>query len=361
MQMGLYMFSGLILAACLGPLHVLAWHASLVPLSAGQLRNTSTQYSSAVTLSLMASTSEAQKSSLTLRQQLEATVPAGASSQNSSTKLSSTPSHITEGHGKHKKGSEWCALVDKTCGSNESLAMEDLWNDSLNGHYAQSCIRNWGSNVEVDIVCNEIGNLGGLQYASAFASWLRGPECRSSSSLFASHASFSALGGICCTCGVSGATVDLFYWPQPDADDSCLDVVGTEVRPMDFDATTKTNVASYTYGGTLTSVVFNTTYWGCSARHPVSGASIITTATVAFTDNVGDNYTHSKSRSERVPLMNPWSVSDCVDSAVTEYESGKDRLASSQRSDSNRSMSQSSGRGSRRDSMSSVVLNGTTL
>ena len=43
----------------------------------------------------------------------------------------------------------------------------------------------------------------------------------------------------CCgTCYIYGPNVDVYYWPEPDADTSCLSIIGSDVVPLDVGAQT---------------------------------------------------------------------------------------------------------------------------
>ena len=88
----------------------------------------------------------------------------------------------------------------------------------------------------------------------------------------------------CCgTCLVQAENVDLYYWPEPDSDTSCLSVIGS-VRPIDYGATTESG----------------TTYWACNWTQS-STTGIITTATIT---TVG-------SLAVKVSNYSPWSSSPC--------------------------------------------------
>ena len=80
-------------------------------------------------------------------------------------------------------------------------------------------------------------------------------------------------------CELNGGIVDIYYWPQPDADTACLSIVGNNtISP--FPGPT---------GG----------HWGCIAA---SGSSFITTATEVVTGTV----------TLKQPLINPWSPQPCI-------------------------------------------------
>lgn len=80
-------------------------------------------------------------------------------------------------------------------------------------------------------------------------------------------------------CILDGSYVDIYYWPEPDADTACLSIVGNNTNSPFPGAT----------GG----------YWGCTAS---SGSSFITTATEVITGTV----------TLKQPLVNPWSPQPCI-------------------------------------------------
>ena len=80
----------------------------------------------------------------------------------------------------------------------------------------------------------------------------------------------------CCGVGeVRAGNVDIFYWPEPDADTSCLDIVGGEPHPIDYGATTDP--------------VSGLKYWGCAET---SGTStfIQTTASIVTAPDVNVSF-----------------------------------------------------------------------
>lgn len=85
----------------------------------------------------------------------------------------------------------------------------------------------------------------------------------------------------CCgSCIINPASVDLFYWPEPDSDTSCLSIIGDTVRPIDYGATTKVGM----------------TYWGCTVSTMILTTAHITTA---------------GSLAVKIPHFSPWSTPMC--------------------------------------------------
>ena len=87
----------------------------------------------------------------------------------------------------------------------------------------------------------------------------------------------------CCGVGeVRASNVDIYYWPEPDVDTSCLDIIGTTVNPTGYGATTQ---ALSLLGNTIGP---NHTFWACPADNPmthyafdvIAVQSIVTTASL---------------------------------------------------------------------------------
>lgn len=142
-------------------------------------------------------------------------------------------------------------------------------------------------------------------------SWMRSPGCVSARN------EWTKMGGkdpvnppsyvtpFCCgECTVEAETVDLYYWPEPDVNRSCLSIVGTDVNPLIYGATTGMS-----------------TYWACSLKIPstsiytypgtkpeaaesiTSVYSIITTAEISTAGSLP----------VKISLINPWSSSPFID------------------------------------------------
>ena len=90
---------------------------------------------------------------------------------------------------------------------------------------------------------------------------------------------------------LDGGNVDVYYWPEPDANTACLGVIGDNTNSPFPGATTAVNNIGEPFG-----------HWGCTAD---SGSSIITTAT----EFVFGAVTLKK------PVVNPWSSQPCIGSA----------------------------------------------
>ena len=94
-------------------------------------------------------------------------------------------------------------------------------------------------------------------------------------------------------CQFVGGFVDIYYWPEPDADTSCLEIVSKATTPLLQDATIEA-----VRSGENTSM---TTYWGCAAQQSSLNDSYITTAAMSTIGNF----------SFKVSYYNPWSPGPC--------------------------------------------------
>ena len=94
-------------------------------------------------------------------------------------------------------------------------------------------------------------------------------------------------------CQFAGGFVDIYYWPEPEADTSCLKIVSKGTPQLLQDATIEAVTS-----GENTSM---TTYWGCAAQQASLNDSYITTAAVSTIGNFSFKVSH----------YNPWSPGPC--------------------------------------------------
>ena len=96
----------------------------------------------------------------------------------------------------------------------------------------------------------------------------------------------------CCgVCSLWAQNVDLYYWPEPEANLSCNSIIGESVRPLDYGATTSAT----------------DTYWGCNATysypiesHPGESTTYVDLITTAVITTIG-------SLAVKVSRYSPWS------------------------------------------------------
>ena len=148
-----------------------------------------------------------------------------------------------------------------------------------------------------------------LSEFSRIKDWMRTPQCRSAGDKFGQGWESIDLMETCCGDPfISAENVDVYYWPEPGADTSCLSIIGDNVNPLTQGATTDSTG----------------TYWACTAQNPTTDIleasyvgstyiwisamtvrSIITTAQMASVGPI----TFKQS------LYNPWSPPACLSMA----------------------------------------------
>lgn len=208
--------------------------------------------------------------------------------------------------------SDQCLLWDDSCLGNKSAAIENFFNTAIRdeNHKAfgvcrsllcNSCFQQRFVNQSDCDTYNSPERLSELQ---KIKDWMRSPKCVSAADDWIAKTGYSwgyyfgtmnqskaelikeigyssvALPSCCGSCVTYAANVDLFYWPEPDSNTSCLSIIGDSVRPVD-------------YGATIEGAA---TYWGCTV-------STITLTTAQIT-TIG-------SLTVKVSSFSPWSSSPC--------------------------------------------------
>ena len=107
----------------------------------------------------------------------------------------------------------------------------------------------------------------------------------------------------CCgTCNVWANNVDLYYWLEPDANSSCLSIIGKKSNlPLEYGATTNIDDGS------------TEIYWGCTVTstgtidgEPGVSTTVTSVLTTAEITTIG-------SLSVKVSSISPWSSSPCLE------------------------------------------------
>ena len=185
-----------------------------------------------------------------------------------------------------------CVLWDKSCNGNRTNATSDFYETELTFLQENSCF------VNETLDCKGILPDDMLKVFPNLKDWMRSEECDDG---FKDYQRSIGNGNdfpdnetsICCnTCYINADDVDIYYWPVPNADTSCLNIIGDKVDPPLYGATTDAN---------------KTTYWGCTPTTPLAGKTIITTARMTSIGSV----TFKQS------LFNPWSGDPCGATSVT--------------------------------------------
>ena len=227
-----------------------------------------------------------------------------------------------------------CVLWDTSCSGNKTLAMEkffdiafpdrnDTYDDSSifgNDCFAQEqwipqsdCVtynppdrlaewqkmKDWMRSSECVSAAEEWQNMTGHEWGFIFLGE------NESYSDWRSFYDPSVPGPSCCSfCDVYAENVDIYYWPEPDADLSCLATIGGSLRPLDHGATVKTDSSANGWDGLLYPTTI--TYWACNATNPLFPGTTFTDETTAIVTTIGH-------LAAKVPLYNPWGPTPCVE------------------------------------------------
>ena len=213
-----------------------------------------------------------------------------------------------------------CVLWDSSCSGNKTLAIEKFFSIAFpdkNDAHTNLRITNNDCFAQPDWIsqsdCVTFNPPDRLLAWQKMKDWMRSEQCVSDAEEYQNmtghqwgfileggvnesysdwHQLYgpSAPGPSCCSfCELSAQNVDIYYWPDPDANSSCLSTIGGSVRPLN-------------YGGTI---IDSTTYWACPAfTDPVYPDITITDLTTAVVKTIGE-------LSVKVPLYNPWHSVPC--------------------------------------------------
>ena len=226
--------------------------------------------------------------------------------------------------------SDQCLLWDPSCSGNRTLAIEKYFDVAVS-----ESADNWWKNGNLLVNeyfqqnndvnqsdCDTYNPPERMAEFSKIKDWMRSPQCLSAANKWVamggneSKLEFLAqdagpgfkntsedLTTCCGICSMNAATVDLYYWPELDANLSCLSIIGQSVRPLDYGATTSLIDAHYSW--------FTMTYWGCESTlaHPFEMEGYTSSTTVYTTAEI----TTIGSLTVKMSLMSPWSSSPCVD------------------------------------------------
>ena len=183
-----------------------------------------------------------------------------------------------------------CLLWDAYCVGNRTLAIESFLNTTEGGILNNRCFSNFDSGnagiaiPEVSVgenaasgseqlVMEDAGNSSDcktynlperLSAWKKIKSWMRSPGCVSAEDEWVkmggiAYEKSSNTSSSCCEgCVVAAQNVDLYYWPQPNFNTSCLSTIGNTVHPFGFGATTAGSQPNLDI------------WWACTAKTPVT-------------------------------------------------------------------------------------------
>ena len=231
--------------------------------------------------------------------------------------------------------SDQCVLWDTSCSGNKTLAMErffsNMFQNSITGNEcfnqqeamaAQSdCVtynppdrflewqklKDWMRSLQCVSAAERWQNMTGNQWGSIYeAGW-----SKSSPDWYANR-SPSEPGPSCCQrCFIRAQNVDIYYWPVPDADLSCLSIIGGSVRPLDYGATIRTGEE---LGGDFRFSSTTSTYWACNVTDTV--LSEYRDQTTAIISTIGG-------LAVKIPFISPWSPSPCIQDDTGSQDSNR--------------------------------------
>ena len=151
--------------------------------------------------------------------------------------------------------SQYCVLWDDSCLRSRSWTFPDAHPYTyLDSFELEVCFGNPFCQCMVD------GVLAPAASTSSYAEllkFMRSPQCLSSPAS-------------CCQyfpCIFEPTAVELYYWPDPDADTSCLSIIGDSIYPWDYGATTTTFTEYSPAELSIRGMGSIQTYWGCAKTY----------------------------------------------------------------------------------------------
>ena len=195
-----------------------------------------------------------------------------------------------------------CSLWDGSCSGNRTAAITDFFET---GQYALQMSPCFFNQTRDNQTLNCSPNV--LKEAEKIKDWMRSPQCMASQTKYGNVIDEPT----CCgSCFLGAQNVDVYYWPEPDANTSCLSLVGNSVHPIDYGATTASSV-DYWWNGSATESSW--IYWGCTTSDSASGLNTITTATITYIDHIP----------YKQHLYNPWTSQPCTGDTSTTSNSSR--------------------------------------
>ena len=230
----------------------------------------------------------------------------------------------TNGNVNGTKFGDQCLLWDPSCSGNRTSAIDKFFAlTSQHNLLSDRCFVQPGS-VNLANVSNCDGSASEFQ---EMKNWMRSQQCVSAAGEWAakyesgwdpdSHIAvqmdnyeFHTVSGShpsCCDrCDTNVQNVDIYYWPEPDVNTSCLSIVGDSVRPVGYGATT----SLYPEGTTTSTDI----YWACDARLTTDYDTLHGTS-FSYTDSTRTAMVRTiGTLLVKVYLSDPWLPSPCTES-----------------------------------------------
>ena len=154
-----------------------------------------------------------------------------------------------------------CLLWDDTCSGNQTLAIDQFFGQTQEYLYENICFTADGDE-KVEANCIRQNAPARFAEFKRIKSWMRSPPCIASQGTYQkAHAVADTEGmqgekrfyekrdnsaegrkyggGTCCgTCNIEAGNVDVYYWPDRNANKSCLSIIGDNINPPNYGATT---------------------------------------------------------------------------------------------------------------------------
>lgn len=224
-----------------------------------------------------------------------------------------------------------CVLWDPSCSGNETSAINEFFDPTFQQDLLSNrCFVLAGSvNLGNESNCNKTNPPGKMSEFQEMKNWMRSQQCVSAASGWAAthevgldpdseesiqmdpnryHVGVGANASCCGVCETNVQNVDIYYWPEPDVNTSCLSIIGDSIKPIGYGATT-----SVWSVGTITST---DVYWDCYAKPSTYSNTLVGgmitddgATRTAMVRTIG-------SLMVKVSLYDPWSPSPCTESAV---------------------------------------------
>lgn len=246
-----------------------------------------------------------------------------------------------------------CLLWDTSCFGNRTSAIDKFFNTTYGLLQGNSCFSQFSSGVlpgDPDITVPAVDPETGIFISNMvipsdckkynpperisewqnMKTWMRSSECVSAQnewmqrsgkdSPYPSDAPSEVIPSCCGGCNVGVDTVGIYYWPEPDVNTSCLDIVGTDMNAWAYGATT---------GPMIDQGQENGTYWACSLKtpktstftHPVTKAGATEVVTSVYSILTTAEVVDIGSLPVKIPRIDPWSSSPCIDADTSPQDS----------------------------------------
>ena len=190
-----------------------------------------------------------------------------------------------------------CILWDSSCSGDRSLATSRFYGSVTNALMKNTCF--FDSSPD----CSKRNPPGRISALNSVRDWMRSPQCLSEDPLIQQMENGNDanvvqedlfLNQTCCNdCEVKADQVDVYYWSHPDANTSCLSIIGDGNSDLAVGASTDTDGV----------------YWGCTSWSASQGQSGPGSAIIVKTATL----TSVASMTFRSYLFNPWGDSPCED------------------------------------------------